>query len=117
MGGDLARAFDRLRAAVGDLAEITEGTSYGTPSLHVRKKFLCRVKDAETVAVMCPLEEKEMLIEAEPTVYFETPHYQGWPVVLVRIDAIGDLELHHRLDRAWTMQAPKSLVKARLNQT
>ncbi|WP_269930712.1 MmcQ/YjbR family DNA-binding protein [Aminobacter sp. HY435] len=117
MGDDLARAFDRLRCAAEGLAEISEGTSYGTPSLHVRKKFLCRVKDAETVAVMCPLEEKEMLIEADPGIYFETAHYQGWPVVLVRVDKIDSSELHHRLERAWTMQAPKNLVKARQNQT
>ena len=71
-------------AAAEGLAEIAPGTSYGTPALKVRKKLLCRVKDAETVVVMCPLEEKELLIKAAPEFYFETDHYRGWPAILVR---------------------------------
>lgn len=113
MDDDLRPAFDKLRTAAKDLADITEGTSYGTPSLHVRKKFLCRVKDAQTIAVMCPLEEKDLLIEADPAIYFETAHYKGWPVVLVRVDIIGESELQHRLIQAWLMQAPKRLGKSR----
>lgn len=112
MSDDLAPAFAMLKAAAAGLPEIAEGTSYGTPSLKVRKKFLCRVKDADTVAVMCPLEEKELLMEAAPEFYFETDHYKGWPVVLVRIRDIPHDELTLRLTRAWLMQAPKTLVKA-----
>lgn len=113
MADDLQPAFDKLRKAADGLADVVEGTSYGTPSLHVRKKFLCRVKDADTIAVMCALEEKEMLMEADPQLYFETAHYKGWPVVLVRIHEIPLDQLKARLTRAWLMQAPKNLLKAR----
>lgn len=113
MAEDLQPAFDKLRKAAEGLAEVVGGTSYGTPSLHVRKKFLCRVKDADTAAVMCALEEKEMLMEADPHLYFDTAHYRGWPVVLVRVHDIPLDQLQARLERAWLMQAPKSLVKAR----
>lgn len=113
MADNLQPAFDKLRAAAEELAEVVEGMSYGTPSLHVRKKFLCRVKDADTVAVMCALEEKEMLMEADPHLYFETAHYKGWPAMLVRVHDIPLDQLRTRLERAWLMQAPKSLVKAR----
>ncbi|MDR7221131.1 MmcQ/YjbR family DNA-binding protein [Aminobacter aminovorans] len=113
MSDDLQPAFAKLLAAAEGLAEVVEGTSYGTPSLHVRKKFLCRVKDADTVAVMCPLEEKEMLMEADPHLYFETAHYKDWPVILVRIHDIPIDQLRTRLERAWLMQAPKTLIKAR----
>ncbi len=112
MSDDLAPAFDKLKAAAAGLPEIEEGTSYGTPSLKVRKKFLCRVKDADTVAVVCPLEEKELLMEAAPQFYFETDHYKGWPVVLVRIQDIAHDELALRLRRAWLTKAPKTLAKA-----
>lgn len=113
MADDLQPAFDKLLIAAEGLAEVVAGTSYGTPSLHVRKKFLCRVKDADTVAVMCALEEKEMLMEADPHLYFETAHYKGWPVVLVRVHDIPLDQLRSRLDRAWLMQAPRSLLKTR----
>ena len=46
---------------------------------------------------MCPLEEKEMLIDAAPDIYFETDHYRGWPAILVRISEIDPDELRHRL--------------------
>jgi hypothetical protein len=109
---NLLPAFSKLVAAAEGLPEVVEATSYGTPALKVRKKLLCRVKDADTVVVMCPLEEKELLIEAAPEFYFETDHYRGWPAILVRVHAIPADELRLRLSRAWRMHAPKSLQKA-----
>jgi hypothetical protein len=99
----------RLREAAKTLPEVAESTSYGTPALKVGKKLLCRVKDAQTLVLVCPLEEKELLKEAAPDIYFETPHYHGWPAILARVDAISDAELANRLAAAWRMQAPKSL--------
>ena len=107
----LPSAFERLRQAAADLPEVVESTSYGTPSLKARRKFLCRVKDAETVVLMCPLEEKEVLMAAAPDVYFETDHYRGWPAILVRIHRIDADELRHRLRCALEMQAPGTLRK------
>jgi hypothetical protein len=108
---DLSTAFAKLVAAAEGLPEIEQTTSYGTPSLKVRKKFLCRVKDSDTVVVACPLEEKELLMEAAPEFYFETDHYKCWPAILVRVHAIPANELSLRINRAWQMQAPKSLQK------
>lgn len=110
---ELGPAFAKLVQAAGHLPEIAEGTSYGTPALKVRTKFLCRVKDPDTVVLMCPLEEKEMLIAAAPDIYFETDHYKGWPAILVRIHAISIAELALRLERAFAMQAPRAVLKAR----
>src|SRR5690606_8415944 len=81
MTSDLSDAFGRLRKAASGLPEVDEGTSYGTPALKLRKKLLCRVKDPDTVVLICPLEEKELLIAAAPEIYFETDHYRGWPAV------------------------------------
>lgn len=78
----------------------------------MRAKFLCRVKDPDTVVLMCPLEEKEMLMAAAPDIYFETDHYKGWPAVLARIHTISVAELALRLERAFVMQAPKAILKA-----
>ncbi|MBN9218193.1 MAG: MmcQ/YjbR family DNA-binding protein [Mesorhizobium sp.] len=109
--GDLSAAFDVLRRAAGGLLEIVETTSYGTPALKVGKKLIARVKDAETIVLMCPLDEKEMLLEAAPSIYFETDHYKGWPALLVRLSEIGPDELKHRLEQAWLRLAPKKLVE------
>ncbi|WP_315925141.1 MmcQ/YjbR family DNA-binding protein [Mesorhizobium sp. SP-1A] len=112
MPGSLDTALDRLRAAARDLPEVVEGTSYGTPALKVGKKLIARVKDADTAVLVCPLDEKELLLESAPDLYFETDHYKGWPALLVRLDRIGEGELRHRLERIWLQQAPNKLTKA-----
>ncbi len=101
-----ARAVKAAKAT--KLPGIEQGTSHGTPSLTVRGKFMMRVKDADTFAFRCTMEEKTFLMEAVPSIYFETDHYVGWPVVLVRA-AASDAELAHCVERAWRAQAPKKL--------
>ncbi len=112
---DLERVT-RLAQAAG-LPEVTLGTSYGTPALEVRGKSFVRIREAGVLVVMCALEEKEMLMEAEPDLYFETDHYKGWPAMLVRLAAINDADLAQRLLAAWRQKAPKRLAASfgRLN--
>jgi hypothetical protein len=104
-----------VRAAVraAKLPEIDEGTSYGTPGLKVRGKFLMRVKDADTLVFRCAFEEKAMLMETTPDIYFETDHYKGYPAVLVRLARASDAELRVCLERAWRLVAPAKLVAQR----
>lgn len=108
---DLERPFARVvkLAEAASLPEVSLGTSYGTPALLVKGKSFTRMKDAETLVVMCALEEKEMLLELDPTVFFETDHYKGWPAMLVRLQAIDDASLTQRLIAAWREKAPRKL--------
>ena len=103
----------RIVAAARGLAEVSEGTSYGTPALKVGRKMLARLKDPDTVVLPCAMEDKAMLIEAAPDIYYETDHYRGWPLVLARLAVIGDDELAHRLAIAWRLQATPRMLKAR----
>lgn len=54
---------------------------------------------------------KFALIAEEPEVYFTTPHFDGYPAVLVKLAeiAVGDLE--ELVIEAWLTQAPKKLVQ------
>jgi hypothetical protein len=59
-----------------------------------------------------PLEEREVLLEAEPDRYFVTAHYRSHPLILIRPDRL-DLEwVKANLLRAWRAQAPKRVLKA-----
>jgi hypothetical protein len=96
------------------LPEVEEGTSYGTPAWKVRGKSFARIKeDGETLVVRVDPGEKEMLMAAEPEIFFETPHYHGYPAVLVRLAAIPEDELAEVLEDSWRRQAPKRVVAAR----
>lgn len=55
---------------------------------------------------------KFALIADQPGVYFTTPHFDGYPAVLVRLNEIGVPDLTELITDAWLAQAPKTLVKA-----
>jgi hypothetical protein len=55
---------------------------------------------------------KEVLIADEPGVYFTTPHFDGYPAVLVRLEEISAADLEELVVEAWLVRAPKRLAKA-----
>jgi hypothetical protein len=55
---------------------------------------------------------KFALIADSPAVFFTTPHFDGYPSVLVRLAAIETPELTELVTEAWLAQAPRTLVKA-----
>ncbi len=54
---------------------------------------------------------KFALIADEPGVYFTTPHFDGYPAVLIRLGEIGVRDLVEVITEAWLTQAPKKLVQ------
>ncbi len=53
---------------------------------------------------------KEALLADDPGVFFTTPHFDGYPAVLVRLDEIGQDDLREVIVEAWLARAPKRLV-------
>ncbi|MGH3472790.1 MAG: MmcQ/YjbR family DNA-binding protein [Nocardioidaceae bacterium] len=60
---------------------------------------------------------KEALVADDPAVYFTTPHFTGYAVILVRLDRISVADLRDLLVEAWLVQAPKRLAKEYLSST
>ena len=56
--------------------------------------------------------EKEMLLAADPAIFFTEPRYDGYLAVLVRLAAIGVDELEELITDAWRSRAPRALVRA-----
>jgi hypothetical protein len=80
--------------------------------LKIRGKFMCRLRtnpDALVVRVI-DMADRDALILGNPEVYFMTAHYQEYPAVLVRLDAVDPLELAELIEDAWRLKAPKRLV-------
>jgi len=58
---------------------------------------------------------KELMVADERGVYFTTPHFDGYPAVLVRIPDLARLdrdELHDLVAEAWLTRAQKRVAKA-----
>jgi hypothetical protein len=58
---------------------------------------------------------KEALVADDPDVYFTTPHFNGYPAILVRLERIHPAELEELLVEAWLARAPKRLAAEYLN--
>jgi hypothetical protein len=54
---------------------------------------------------------KEALLAEDPGVYFTTPHFDGYPVILVRLERIDLDDLEELIVEAWLARAPKRLAK------
>jgi hypothetical protein len=105
-------SWDDVVAIGSRFPGVEVATSYGTPSLKVRGKFMCRLRtdpDALVVRVL-DLGDREALLQSKPDVFFSTPHYDGHPYVLVRLAAVAREDLAELLEDAWRIRAPKRLV-------
>jgi hypothetical protein len=114
--------FADVERLAAELPEVTSGTWYGTPGLHVRGKGFCRmwgdreyrrneIDDTEVLVVMCDIDEKSALIDAAGGVLFSTAHYDGHGAMLVRLadvelDDLGDL-----LEDSYRTKAPATLIR------
>ncbi len=56
------------------------------------------------------LEMKKVLLASDPAVYFTTPHFNGYPAVLVRLKAIAAKDLKDAIVEAWMARAPARIV-------
>jgi hypothetical protein len=118
-------SWDDVRRIVNELPETAEATPL---TWRVRKKLIAwerplRTADFAALGTNAPDGDilgarvadegvKFALIADEPGVYFTTPHFDGYPAVLVRLAEIGAPELKELLTEAWLAQAPKTLAKA-----
>jgi hypothetical protein len=96
------------------LPGVVEGTSYGTPALHVCKRFLARLKeDGESMAIKIDYADREVLLELDPTAFYLTDHYRPYPAILVRLREVPVGLVAQILEKAWRFQAPKTLTGQR----
>lgn len=110
-----------------ELPEVQESTSYGNRAWKVGKKNLAwerplRKSDLDALGIDPPDEpilavrtptvaEKQMLVEAEPEICFTTPHFNGFPAVLVWLNRVSEDELRELIVEAWLTQAPRRLTR------
>jgi hypothetical protein len=54
--------------------------------------------------------EKQALVLGEPELFFTTPGYDGWPLVMLLLDQVKLRRLRELVTDAWRMRAPDDLV-------
>jgi hypothetical protein len=105
---------DDVRRICLSLPETVEKPYEGRPGFRVKNKLFARIRqNPDALVVWRPeIREKEALIASEPEKFFQTPHYEGHPAVLVRLEAVDVDELEELLTESWALRAPARLVSA-----
>jgi hypothetical protein len=103
-----------FRALCLSFPETEAGTSYGHPSFKAFGKFLTRLRSEDnSVVIGCVgLDEREIMMEADPQTFHLTDHYRNYPFVLGRLERLKAPELRELLERQWRKNAPKRWLKA-----
>jgi hypothetical protein len=121
-------AFDDVRALALALPETSERRSRGHCQWRVRDKLFVwerplRRGEVEALGDAAPdgpilgarvehLGVKQGLLEENAAVYFTTPHFDGYPAILVRLESISAGELEELVTEAWLARAPAKLASA-----
>ncbi len=124
-------AWDDVRRIALSLPETGERLSYGHASWRVRDKGFVwerplRRSDLEALGEHAPtgpilgarvehLGAKDALLADDPDVYFTTPHFDGYPAVLVRLERISINDLEELVTEAWLARAPARIARAYLD--
>jgi hypothetical protein len=100
--------FERMALAYPG---VEAGTSFGTPGLKVKGKFMARLREPD-VLVLKPVyeDEQQFLMDTQPNAFFLTDHYRGYPTILIRLSKVQRGQLAELLDTAWRRLAPKKLL-------
>ena len=119
--------WDDVRALALALPEVGERTSRGHPEWRVRDRLFVwerplrradlahlgdRAPDTPPLGAWVPdLGVKEALLASEPDLFFTTPHFDGYPMVLARLDALDPGELREIVVDSWLTRAPRTLAR------
>jgi hypothetical protein len=125
--------WDDVRRIALALPETSEGESRGLLRWTVKDRFFVwerplRRSDLEALGDDAPdgailgarvehLGAKEALLADASGVFFTTPHFDGYPAILVRLDDIAVEDLTEVIVEAWLVRAPKRLADAYAQQS
>jgi hypothetical protein len=105
--------WEDVRRVAAALPDVEESTSYGRPAFKVKgRAFVNTSREEDAIFLRCADDEAQLLIRARPDVYFLTPHYQGWGVLL-RLAAADDDELAGAVEDSYALQRDKPPLRHR----
>ncbi len=105
--------WNAVAAYALSLPDTEASTSYGQPAIKTRDRMFVSTGHVDgSFHVRSPHEEKTTLIATDPDTFWQTPHYQTWPGLLVRYGAGDPARVASVIARAWWDQASAQQRKA-----
>ena len=82
--------------------DVIDCITWGTPGLKRKKRFMLRLKeDGESIAVRLDWETHDRLLATHPDVLYKSPHYDGYPAVLARLDLLRSTLAEELIQASW----------------
>ena len=109
-----ADSFARVRAVGLTFPDVEAVIRYdGSPGLKARGCFMAGLAthesaEPDTLVVRVTLEERPYLLEDAPDTYYVTDYYRKYPIVLVRLAAVGGDALRDLLAVSWRLTVAKA---------
>lgn len=106
--------FEDMFAFALALPGAEDGKLFDGRCVRVRgKPVLNECREPGALSLSLDLPAIDFLIETEPETYFQTPHFKGYPSVLVRPDNADRARLEKQIELAWARRASKAQKAAR----
>lgn len=99
---------DQMFAYALSLPGAEDSPQHGGRCVRVRGKPVLYDAREGAIALSLDLETVAFLKETEPGAYYQTPHFEGWPAVLVRPEKADDGRLREYILKAWERRASKA---------
>jgi len=108
--------WDKVVAHALALPDTELSTSYGKPAIKIvanGRAFLHPSREPDSFVLAIDIDTKEMLMETDPDSFWQTPHYHGWPGVLVRYDSADRERVLAMIERSrdWSAARPRSKAR------
>jgi len=107
--------WSTVREIAGALPGAEESTTYGKPAFKVGGKLFVWISPDrhadEALAARVDPDEKELILGSGGP-FFQTPHYDGRPIILIRLERATRTQLEERIEDSWLLRAPKRLADA-----
>jgi hypothetical protein len=104
-------SFETVCHLARALPGVVESTSYGTPALKADRTLFARLKeDGETLVLRMDITNRDLLLSAEPELFYLTDHYRDYPWILLRLSKVGTQRMAELLEDAWRLAASRRRV-------
>jgi len=104
--------WDKVTAFAIALPQAERSTHYGGPAIKANgNAFLSPGRETGSFCLHIDRDTVDMLKESDPDSYWQTPHYEGWPAVLVRYGSADPERALAMIERAHAQALAKKRPK------
>jgi len=106
--------YEKVMDFAASLSGAERSTHYGDPAVKANgNAFVAPGREEGSFCLLIDRDTVDMLKETDPDTFWQTPHYEGWPAVLVRFDTADPERVFTMIERAHEQALARKRPKKR----